>query len=164
MLFLSSILLRLSWNTRNIFEDLGPLRDSIHDVIISDDVDIGCMIIRLTSVLPLFRVWTWGVLELTFLFKIAPTCTQKCSSLRLEPWSALTIIRLLQGSAIVRMALSSKMDWWPTDIENVFETCGMCQRKIPIYMKCTIRRMNRPGKWQSGHTDGPVPFLVACIW
>ena len=50
MLFLSSILLRLSWNTRNIFEDLGPLRDSIHDVIISDDVDIGCMIIRLTMI------------------------------------------------------------------------------------------------------------------
>ena len=45
MLLLSSILLRLSWN---IFEDLGPLRDSIHDVIVSDDVDIGCMIIRLT--------------------------------------------------------------------------------------------------------------------
>ena len=48
MLFLSSILLRLSWNTRNIFEDLGPLRDSIRDVIVSDDVDTGCMIIRLT--------------------------------------------------------------------------------------------------------------------
>ena len=48
MLFLSSILLRLSWNTRNIFEDPGPLRDSIRDVIVSDDVDIGCMIIRLT--------------------------------------------------------------------------------------------------------------------
>ena len=49
MLLLSSILLRLSWNTRNIFEDLGPLRDSIRDVIVSDDVDIGCMIVRLTA-------------------------------------------------------------------------------------------------------------------
>ena len=35
-----------------MFEDLGPLRDSIHDVIISDDVDIGCMIIRLTPMFP----------------------------------------------------------------------------------------------------------------
>ena len=38
-----------------------------------------------------------------------------------------------------------------------------CQRKIPIYMRCTIHRMNQSGKCQSGHMDGPVPFLVACL-